>query len=67
VSGTTGFARPKDRDCDDEFNRADCGYGHPGRDFSAGIAGEVVSEKDREQRSGIRDQESSWFALISVH
>jgi hypothetical protein len=29
----------------DELNRADCGYGHPGGDFSAGIIGEVISKE----------------------
>jgi hypothetical protein len=42
---STSCARPKDRDCNDEFNRADCGYGRPGGDFSAGIAGEVISKE----------------------
>ena len=48
----------KDRDCNDEFNRADGGYGHPGGDFSAGVAGEVVSKKDREQGSEFCGQRS---------
>jgi hypothetical protein len=63
VSGATGCARPKDRDSNDELNRADCGYGHPGRDFSAGIVGEVVSKKDRQQGSEIR---GSAIRLIRV-
>jgi hypothetical protein len=40
----------------EQLNRADYGYGHPGGDLSAGIAGEAFSEKDREQGSEIRDQ-----------
>jgi len=39
----------------EQFNRADYGDGRPGGDLSAGIAGEVVSTKDREQGSGNRD------------
>ncbi len=27
------------------YDRADYGYGHPGGDFSAGIAGQAVSEE----------------------
>jgi hypothetical protein len=42
---TTVCARLKDRDSNDEFNRADGGDGNPGGDISAGIAGEVVSEE----------------------
>jgi hypothetical protein len=38
-------ARPKDRDRNDELNRVDCGDGRPGGDFSAGIAGEVISKE----------------------
>jgi hypothetical protein len=41
----TVCARLKDRDSNDEFNRADGGDGHPGGDISAGFSGEVVSEE----------------------
>ena len=35
--------------------------------FLLGLLAKLFPRKTREQRSGIRDQESSWFALISVH
>jgi hypothetical protein len=52
----TGSARPKDRECNVERCRADYGYGHPGRNLSAGTAGQTVSEEVGKQGSENRDQ-----------
>lgn len=40
----------------EQLNSVDYGYGHPGGDLSAGIAGEVVSEKSGQQRTEVRGQ-----------
>jgi len=43
----------------EQFNCIDYGDERPGGDLSAGIAGEVVSKKDREQGTGDRNQRPS--------
>jgi hypothetical protein len=40
----------------EQFNRADYGDGSPGGDFSAGIAGEVVSKEQAQGETVISGQ-----------